>query len=75
MRIKVSDRIDETIAQMDDRTKCIFVGFLCKYIENNIEEYTQKKTTKKPALFEKPRETSPDRQLKFKLIEKYNELL
>lgn len=53
----------------------MFAGLLCEYIEFNLETYSKSKKAESFTLFEKSRETSADRELKFKLIKKYNEHL
>ena len=77
MRIMVGPkmRIDETIDGMDSHQKTMFAGLLCEYIEFNIESFSKTKKAENAMLFEKPRETNVDRDLKFKLINKYNLLL
>ena len=41
-------------------------------MENNLPKYAQG-TTEKPSLFDKPRESGKDRELKFAMIERFNE--
>ena len=63
--------MDATIDGMGIEHKTKFAGYLVDYIENNIPRYAQ--LADKPAIFENPRETGKERELKLKLIKKFNE--
>jgi hypothetical protein len=64
-----SKRIDDLVEQIEIPTKTMLAGVLLDYISRNLNgnRYT--------TLFERTRETSKDRDFKFKLIETYNRLL
>ena len=79
LRIEISknQRIDETIEVMRPELKTKFACELFEYVEENIELFAVNQmgqSLPKP-LFEAARETTPDRLMKMKCINKFNEFM
>ena len=74
MRVSIGAtmRMDDTIDGMGIERKTKFAGYVVDYIENNMPRYAAGGDGK-PSLFDKSRENRTDRELKFKLIRKFNE--
>jgi len=74
MRVSIGKamRMDDTIDGMGLERKTRFAGYVVDYIENNLPRYAASGDGK-PTLFDKSRENRTDRELKFKLIRKFNE--
>ena len=70
--IGTSLRMDDTIDGMGVERKTRFAGYLADYIENNLPRYSGSGENK-PSLFDRSRENRTDRELKFKLIRRFNE--
>ena len=66
-------RMDDTIDSMGLERKTKFAGYLVDYIENNLPRYSANSDGSKHSLFDKSRENRTDRELKFKLLRKFNE--
>ena len=72
MEIHPSMRMDDTIDAMGIERKTRFAGYIVDYVENNLSRYAASGRDS-PSLFDKPRENRSDRELKFKLIRRFNE--
>mmetsp|Transcript_35734 Transcript_35734/g.47018 ORF Transcript_35734/g.47018 Transcript_35734/m.47018 type:complete len:245 (-) Transcript_35734:797-1531(-) len=70
--IGASMRMDDTIDSMGLERKTRFAGYIVDYIENNLPRYASLGESK-PSLFDRSRENRTDRELKFRLIRKFNE--
>ena len=73
IEIPASRQIDPTIDGISLERKTRFAGYIIDYIENNLPRYAAGSTENKPSLFEYAREKGPDREMKFTLIERFNE--
>lgn len=72
--IASSMNIDDTIDGIGLERKTRFAGYIVDYVENNLPRYAAgSEDGSKPSLFDKPRETRAERELKFKLIRRFNE--
>lgn len=73
MRINIDKqmRMDDTIDSMGLERKTRLAGYIVDYVENNLPRYVSGEGTK-PSLFDKSRENRADRELKFKLMKKFN---
>ena len=73
--IHPSQRMDDTIDGIGLERKTRFAGYIVDYVENNLPRYAASSVegTLKPSLFDKSRESRPERDLKFKLIKRFNE--
>ena len=73
--INPSMRMDDTIDGIGLERKTRFAGYIVDYVENNLPKYaaTSAEGTIKPSLFDKSRESRTERDLKFKLIKRFNE--
>ena len=64
--------MDDTIDSMGIERKTRFAGYIVDYVENNLPRYVSSGQNK-PSLFDRPRETKSYRELKFKLMKRFNE--
>ena len=73
--INPSLRMDDTIDGIGLERKTRFAGYIVDYVENNLPKYAASSAegTIKPSLFDKSRESRTERDLKFKLIKRFNE--
>lgn len=72
IKIGALKRIDETIENLSNPHRVAFFKSLVVYVNTNMETYSKSATQKTPGLFDKPRESKADRELKFKLINRFN---
>lgn len=72
--INPSMRMDDTIDGIGLERKTRFAGYIVDYVENNLQRYAAAGGEgTKPSLFDKSRESRTERDLKFKLIKRFNE--
>ena len=72
IKIGALKRIDETIENLSTPHRVAFFKSLVLYVNQNMESYAKSANQKTPGLFDKPRESKADRELKFKLINRFN---